>query len=571
MKQLQKYFDIALDIPDGIKKLKELILTLAMQGKLVKQDPNDQPANELLKEIEKEKQKLIQEGKLKKQEPLQPIKPEEIPYTLPKGWVWVRLGDIAIFENGDRSRKYPNENDHQEYGVPFFGAKDMIDGKLRYDNDLRFISIEKFSELNNGKLKNQDFVFLLRGSVGKMAVFYANDKFKTGFINAQMVIVRTFIKVINDFIKHYFVSKYFNNMIYHRTTGSAINQMPANALQKFLIPLPPLAEQKRIVSKVDELMKLCDTLEDERKERNEKRLAIHASAIHNLLSAQDQKTFDTSFRFITKHFDELYTVKQNVIELKKVILQLAVQGKLVKQDQNDQPANELLKEIEKEKQKLIQEGKLKKQEPLQPIKPEEISYTLPKGWVWVRLGNIGEINPRNNFEDEKDVGFVPMNLIYSDYGKIHNFEKRKWSEIKKGYTHFSNNDIAIAKITPCFENRKSCIFQNLPNGIGAGTTELHVFRNTFNSIFPPYLLGYFKNPQYIKNGISKMTGTAGQKRVPTEYFSLYPFPLPPLDEQKRIVSKIDQLMKLCDTLEEQIVNASEKQAEIFNSVLASVV
>lgn len=274
-----------------------------------------------------------------------------------------------------------------------------------------------------------------------------------------------------------------------------------------------------------------------------------------------------AMKLLQRHFDIALETPDGIKKLRELILTLAMQGKLVPQDPKDQPASELLKEIEAEKKRLFKEGKIKKQEPLPPIKTEEMPYELPKGWEWVRLSQIGEVNPRNSFDDDKDAGFVPMPLIFAEYGVKHKFETRKWSEIKKGYTHFADNDVALAKITPCFENGKSCVFQGLPNGIGAGTTELHIFRNTFNGVFPPYLLAYLKNPKYITSGIPKMTGSAGQKRVPTEYFAFNPFPLPPIAEQKRIVAKIDQLMALCDKLEAERNERSQKRLTVHTAAM----
>lgn len=258
---LEKHFDVAFTAPDGIKKLRELILTLAMQGKLVPQGSNDQPASKLLKEIDLEKQKLIKEGKIKQSKPLPEIKPDEIPYALPKSWEWVRLGKISTFENGDRSKRYPNEDDHQTSGIPFFGAKDMVNGVLRFDNGLRFISESKFQELSNGKLVDKDFVVLLRGTVGKIAIFRTNPEFSTGFINAQMLIIRMIHKALCEFFNLYSSSTTFQTLVANKITGSAVKQMPANVVLDFLVPIPPLEEQRRIVAKIDELMAQCDELE----------------------------------------------------------------------------------------------------------------------------------------------------------------------------------------------------------------------------------------------------------------------------------------------------------------------
>jgi len=253
-------FDILFITEQSIDQLKQTILQLAVMGRLVPQDPKDEPASVLLEKITKEKKRLIKEGKIKKQEPLPEISEEKRPFELPQGWEWVPLGSIASFENGDRSSRYPNSNDLQEAGIPFFGAPDMVDGVLRYDNGLRFISEDKFNELSNGKLIHKDIVMLLRGTVGKIATFLESDVFKTGFINAQMLIIRLTDKELCDFFVLFSSSNFFSSQVETKTTGSAVRQMPASVVAEFAVPIPPLAEQHRIVAKVDELMALCDAL-----------------------------------------------------------------------------------------------------------------------------------------------------------------------------------------------------------------------------------------------------------------------------------------------------------------------
>ncbi len=553
---LQKHFDTVLESPDSIKKLRELILTLARQGKLVKQDPNDQPASELLKEIQAEKTRLIKEGKIKKQKELPPIKPEEVPYEVPKGWRWTRLGTANHINMGQS----PDGKSYNEIGngVPLVNGPAEFGGKNPFDLTVA----TKFTTSPTKMCEKGDLLLCVRGSTtGRTNIAGFDSCIGRGVASLKPYIYSQFL---NQFILS--LREKWSEI----STGSTFPNISQEKIQNYLLPLPPLAEQKRIVAKIDELMALCDKLELQHKARNEKRLAVHTSAMNRLLTASDKKEFDVSWQFITHYFDSLYSVKENVAELKKVILTLAMQGRLVKQDPNDQPASELLKEIQAEKERLIKEGKIKKQKELQPIKPEEVPYEVPKGWEWVRLGAIGEINPRNSFDDGQDAGFVPMPKIFAEYGLKHSFEVKKWSEIKKGYTHFADGDIGLAKITPCFENGKSCVFDGLPNKIGAGTTELHIFRNTYSAIFPNYLLLYIKNPRYIFDGQRKMTGSAGQKRVPLDYFSNNPFPLPPLAEQKRIVAQIDELMALCGKLENQIEQAKAKQTALFDAVLAKV-
>ena len=268
------------------------------------------------------------------------------------------------------------------------------------------------------------------------------------------------------------------------------------------------------------------------------------------------------------HFDTAFDAPDGIKKLRELILTLAMQGKLVPQDPNDQPASELLKEIEAEKKRLVKQGKIKEPKALPSVSTEEIPYALPNGWEWVRLGTIGIVNPRNDINDDSTIaGFIPMALIEDGYSGRHTFEQRKWEEIKKGFTHIANGDIGMAKITPCFENAKSCVFKELPNGIGAGTTELHVFRNSFDSLVPDFLLYYLKNPAFIAVAARKMTGSAGQKRVPTGFFLENPFPLPPLKEQSRIVSKIDELMARCDALEKLRAERDAKRLAVHSAAV----
>ncbi len=249
---------------------------------------------------------------------------------------------------------------------------------------------------------------------------------------------------------------------------------------------------------------------------------------------------------LLKHFDEISEAPEAVPRLRRFILDLAVRGMLVEQDPGDEPASELLKRIEAEKARLVEAGKLRAQK-TKELDGEEIPFDIPAIWDWTQLAQVGFISPRNEAEDSVEVAFVPMPLIFAEYGRGNQHEIRQWSEIKTGYTHFAEGDVGLAKITPCFENGKSTVFRNLTGGLGAGTTELHIVRPI--SMDADYILTFLKSSHFIETGKPKMTGTAGQKRVPKDYFAYTAFPLPPLAEQHRIVAKVDELMALCDELE----------------------
>ena len=236
-------------------------------------------------------------------------------------------------------------------------------------------------------------------------------------------------------------------------------------------------------------------------------------------------------------------------ELKNSILQLAIQGKLVEQLPEEGTAEELYQQIQKEKKKLIKAGKIKKGKPLPEITENEIPFDIPESWKWVRVAQIVTLNPKNDLDNNIDTSFVPMSCVSDGFRNTHTFEVKKWGAIKKGFTHFANGDIGIAKITPCFQNRKSVVFRDLINGYGSGTTELSIVRVINNTILREYLLWFFKTEYFIANGVKSFTGTAGQQRIHKDYLATSLLPLPPLAEQKRIVAKIEELLPYIDRYE----------------------
>ena len=270
---------------------------------------------------------------------------------------------------------------------------------------------------------------------------------------------------------------------------------------------------------------------------------------------------------LLNEFDLIAEAPGGVAKLRELIMQLAVQGKLVPQDPKDEPVTVLLDRIRSEKRRLG----LRQCEVLTAttsIKPDVNDD--PSGWMWTSLEQIGVVNPRNDAEDSIDVGFAPMAAISERYGKYPSCETRTWGDVKKGFTHFAEGDVGMAKITPCFENGKSAVFRNMPNGLGAGTTELHVFRPILGTIVPEYVWIFIKTPQFRAGGEAVMTGSAGQKRVPSAYFAKTPFPLPPLAEQKRIAARVDELMKRCDALEARQQERNERRIALTAASLHAV-
>ena len=261
-------------------------------------------------------------------------------------------------------------------------------------------------------------------------------------------------------------------------------------------------------------------------------------------------------------YDKTYVM--NGKQLKNSILQWAIQGKLVPQDPHDEPASVLLDKIRQEKERLIKEKKIKRDKNASIIYrgednsyyekmlatgevkciDEEIPFEVPKGWEWCRISSLFQINPKVVAEDNTSAAFIPMEAISAGYGSEFRYYEKEWGEIKSGYTAFADNDIAFAKITPCFQNRKSAIFEGLPNGIGAGTTELKILRTYGETINRWFVLYFLESPYFIDEATFK--GTANQQRIIVGYLENKLFPLPPLAEQERIVDKIGLVMPIID-------------------------
>ena len=240
-------------------------------------------------------------------------------------------------------------------------------------------------------------------------------------------------------------------------------------------------------------------------------------------------------------------------KLRQKILDLAIHGKLVPQDSNDEPAAVLLERIRAEKERLIKEGKIKRSRKSTkssdtPHYEQEVPFEVPENWVMVKASDIFNLNPKSNLDEERQIGFIPMALVEDGFTGRHSHIKRIWRDVKKGYCHFQDGDIGIAKISPCFENRKSVVFKNLPNGYGAGTTELVILRPLV--IYAKFYLYLFKSDWYLHEGTKYFKGVVGQQRVHKEIFTDLHIPLPPLKEQQRIAAEIERWFKLIDTIEQ---------------------
>lgn len=269
-------------------------------------------------------------------------------------------------------------------------------------------------------------------------------------------------------------------------------------------------------------------------------------------------------------FGHIANAPSGIERVRELIYQLAITGRLTPQQAGEGDASQVLERVAQVRQRLILEKRFKRPAKLESEPLVAPGIVLPEGWRWSRLLDLGEINPRNDAEEDHSATFVPMAAVSEKHGQLLGGEVTRWGAISKGYTHFANGDVLLAKITPCFENGKAAKVTGLQHGIGAGSTEFHVFRPITEEVNPAYVYLFLRSPLFRVRGQTSMTGTAGQKRLPTDYFALCAMPLPPKGEQARIVAKVDELMTLCDRLEKQKQDARKLQNALRQSILQAL-
>lgn len=443
---------------------------------------------------------------------------EEIPFEIPQGWEWCRFSSI-YWQLTDGVHSTPQ---YTEAGIPFLSVKNISSGKLSLVNT-KFISEDEHKLLS--RRCNPQKGDLLISKVGTTGIPLIIDIDKPFSIFVSLALIKFFSKYIDsDFLVHLIESPLIQEQVRNNTRGVGNKNWVLTAIANTLLLVPPLEEQKRIVAKLNKIQSCIDKYK----------------GAQNKLKILNNKIGD---------------------KLRQSILQEAIQGKLVLQIGYEGTAQELLEQIQKEKRRLVKEGKLKKSTLNNSVIfkgddnkyyerigkqvidiTAEVPFEIPQNWQWVRLKDVVMINPRNVMDDNVEVGFIPMANIEAGYKSEYSYTRKKWGNVKSGFTHLADGDVAFAKITPCFQNRKSMFISKLPNSYAVGTTELIVLRPYPETITAEYILWFCKSSYFIEE--ATMKGTAGQQRVKVNYTPNKLFPLPPIKEQKRITARICQLLNV---------------------------
>nr|WAI02829.1 MAG: restriction endonuclease subunit S [Candidatus Methanoperedens sp.] len=522
-------FEILADTYNGVQKMRELILQLAVRGKLIPQDDGDEPASILLKSIRDQIKKSSNS-----------IEENEMLYNIPKTWEFVRLGDILVFEYGDglpKSKRAENEN--AKY--PVYGSNGIVGYHDEFLIDKPGIIVGR------------------KGSCGALNIcfepFWATDV-------SYYIIPPTGI----DLKFAYILLKSLNLERLGKGIKPGLNR---NEAYQVVTSLPPYKEQHRIVAKVDQLMSLCDELETRQQKKRESRAHINSSALDRLLAARAPGEFAEGWRRISDNFNLLYDAPENVGALRKAILQLAVIGKLVEQDEKDESAAVLLERIKEKKDLMIKEKKIKKEHSFENITEDDVPFGLPKGWAWCRVGDIATIKGGKRLPNGTILIKVPTNHIYIRVTDMKN------GTIDDSDLHYITNEVyeKIKNYVIEKDDLYLTIVGSTIGKLGIVPDKFHKMNLTENAAriiiyeVDRLFINYAMNSQLIQKQFFDKTKQLGQPKLALNRIVSTFFPLPPLAEQHRIVAKIDQLMYLCDELEAGLMRSQADSEKLMEAVV----
>ncbi|MGJ7462398.1 restriction endonuclease subunit S [Halomonas sp. MA07-2] len=549
----------------GIKKLRELILELAVRGKLVDQDPDDEPASVLLVRIAEEKARLVKEGKIKKPKKLPEITEEEKPFELPDGWQWARLAEIFDIQDHLRVPLNKSEREARKGDYPYYGANGQVGTVDDYIYEGKRILIAEDGGFFSDPIRGVAYI--------------ADGKF---WVNNHAHVICNLANTPEEF----WVS-YFNQLdwlpLVRGMTRAKLNQA---VMQKIPLPVPSLSEQHRIVEKVDELMALCDRLEQQVGDQ----LEAHEVLVDTLLGSlfkpaegslsrsADAAEVAENWARIAEHFDTLFTTEASIEKLKQAILQLAVMGQLVEQDPDDESASVLLERIAEEKARLVKEGKVKKQKKSSGTQDKISQLPLPSQWSWANLGELVGVmdagwSPACPSHPAESDAWGVLKTTAVQVMKYSEVENKKLPDNKppKDQYEVRRGDILITRAGPKNRVGISCVVKETRPKlmISDKIIRFHLIEAGFSEEYICLCLNAGETYQYLETAKSGMAES--QMNISQDKLKAAPIPLCPANEQHRIVEKVDELMALCDQLKARLGEAGEIRTHLAGAVVEKAV
>lgn len=550
----------------GIKKLRELILELAVRGKLVPQDPTDEPASVLLERIAEEKTKLIKEKIVKKSAGLPEIPDDELPFELPAGWAFSRLGNITS-RLGSGSTPRGGANVYVEEGVPFLRSQNIWNEGIRLD-DIAYIPHSIHQNMENTQVQSGDILLNITGaSLGRTTIF--PEYLKEANVSQHVTVIRLINKQMNHFVHLCMSSPLVQKLVWKRQVGVAIEGLSKKVLELFEFPIPPLKEQHRIVAKVDELMALCDQLEQQTLTSIDAHATLVETLLETLTNSADAAELEQNWARISEHFDTLFITEQSIDALKQTILQLAVMGKLVRQDPTDEPASVLLEKIAAEKAQLIKDKKIKKEKPLPPISDDEKPFELPQGWEWCRLNSIVHIlgdglHGTPEYSENGDFFFINGNNLINGLITIKP-ETKKVDRIQyEKYKKNLNERSVLVSINGTLGN--IAFYNDEPIILGKSACYFNLSENVYKN----FIKLLVESPIFTMFANLNATGST-IKNLGLNAMNNFPIALPPRSEQKAIICKVHTLIDLCERLKSEMQQQRQLKLILANEFVAKVI
>ncbi|MBF4433420.1 restriction endonuclease subunit S [Vibrio anguillarum] len=551
----------------GIKKLRELILELAVRGKLVPQDPNDEPASVLLERIAAEKAQLVKDKIIRKPKKLDVLTDNELFFAAPSGWSFARLGDLAVkLTDG-------SHNPARDFGsgYPMFSSQNVHFGTIDFSSPSRYVDEDNFlKEDSRTQIVPGDILLTIVGTIGRAAVVPIDaPKF---VLQRSVAVIKT--SLIPEFLVYYLASPSCTSYFEANGKGTAQKGIYLGKLAEMPIVVPSLEEQRRIVTKVDELMALCDQLEQQTEASLDAHQVLVETLLATLTNSQDATELMANWTRISEHFDTLFTTEQSIDQLKQTILQLAVMGKLVPQNPSDEPAAKLLERIAEEKAQLIKDKKIKKQKALPPIVDDEKLFGLANGWCFVRLDDIctgvtsGSTPPQDKFIENEGVPYLKVYNIRNqkiDFSYKEQFVDSAHHTTKLTRSILYPGDVVMNIVGPPL-GKIAIIPDSYPEW---NCNQAIVVFRPIESLLNKYIYTYLTAGLFLQS--IELIGTAGQDNISVTKSRSIVLPMPPLEEQHRIFARVEELMVVCDELKARLKESQTTQLNFTDAIVEQAV
>ena len=562
--RLLAHYDRVADSPDAVSRLRRFVLDLAVRGRLVEQYPADEPASELLKSIAKVKEQLGVKHQVA------PLAAEEVPFHLPAGWHWSRIGELCT-KTGSGSTPRGGKNAYSQIGIPFFRSQNVYNDGLRLD-DVAYIGSDIHARMAGTTVQARDLLLnITGGSMGRCCRI--PDEFSEGNISQHVAIIRPTISKMTDYLHKLVLSPYFQAFIFDQQTGAGRGGLPKHKMDRIAVAVPPICEQRRIVAKVNELMTLCDQLEETRTKREETRDRL-AKASHARLSAPDTDTeaFRANARFAINVLPQLSARADQVKHLRQTILNLAVRGRLVEQDPGDEPASDLLQRIVAEKARLVKLGEIKPRKLKSRPREHPLEFETPIGW---QLTDLGSVATKITDGAHKTPTYVSAGVPFVS---VKDFSAGRLNFGNTRFIPLEEHELLYQRCDP----RRGDILLGRIGTLGKAVivdTDLEfslfvsvgLIRFDHTNMDPVFFRTVLNSP-FVEAEFSriKIGGGTHTNKLNLGDLHTVAIPLPPLAEQHRIVTKVGQLMALCDRLENSLGIADSGRQRLLESLLRHV-